>query len=139
MMIEHQCLNLFNPSNLVIDSHMLDKLKDKIWTMSSYFGSLLFHNGNSTKYQVAFRNSDGDNTPSRCLEPVNRANRIFNSNTWVQPFRIFVWVYTCRFPIEAPGSMKYGEIIQDLASRGNNWGNKSIMSPIFLAPLFAAQ
>ena len=34
---------------------------------------------------------------------------------------MYVGVYTRRFAGEAPGLMKYCEIIQDLASRGFNW------------------
>ncbi|XP_067027123.1 uncharacterized protein [Acropora muricata] len=30
-------------------------------------------------------------------------------------------VYTSQFPSEAPALMKYGEIVQDLASRGHDW------------------
>lgn len=37
-------------------------------------------------------------------------------------FRIFVTLYTRKYPADAPALMKYGDIIQDLASRShNNW------------------
>lgn len=35
----------------------------------------------------------------------------------VQNFHVFVGVYTGRYPSEAPGLMKYGDTIQDLAAR----------------------
>jgi hypothetical protein len=36
-------------------------------------------------------------------------------------FRIFVGVYTQKYPHESPALMKYGHIVQDLADRGHNW------------------
>ena len=36
-------------------------------------------------------------------------------------FRIFVTVYTRKYPADAPALMKYGDLIQDLASRSHNW------------------
>ena len=36
-------------------------------------------------------------------------------------FRIFVGVYTQKYPHESPALMKYGDIVQDLADRGHNW------------------
>jgi SOS response regulatory protein OraA/RecX len=46
-----------------------------------------------------------------CLEPISRNQKIVH----------IVEVYTRRFPAEAPNLMKYGEIVQDLASRGFHW------------------
>ena len=34
---------------------------------------------------------------------------------------MFVGIYASRYPNEAPGLMKYGSTIQDLAARGHNW------------------
>lgn len=36
-------------------------------------------------------------------------------------FRIFVTLYTRKYPADAPALMKYGDVIQDLASRSHNW------------------
>ena len=36
-------------------------------------------------------------------------------------FHIFVTVYTRKCPADAPALMKYGDVIQDLASRSHNW------------------
>jgi hypothetical protein len=36
-------------------------------------------------------------------------------------FRIFVGVYAQKYPHESPTLMKYGDIVQDLADRGQNW------------------
>lgn len=36
-------------------------------------------------------------------------------------FRIFVGVYTQKYPHESLALMKYGDIVQDLADRGHNW------------------
>ena len=35
-------------------------------------------------------------------------------------FRIFVTVYNRKYPADAPALMKYGDVIQDLASRSHN-------------------
>jgi hypothetical protein len=40
---------------------------------------------------------------------------------WMSAFRIFVGVYTQKYPHESPVLMKYGNIVQDLADRGHNW------------------
>ena len=47
--------------------------------------------------------------------------RYSSIDTWLQAFHVFVGVYVSRYPDEAPGLMKYGPTIQDLAVRGHNW------------------
>ena len=84
------------------------------------FSTHISSQGNN-KFQLSFQSLEGNNGPSICLEPINRSQKIFNINQWLQAFHIFVGVYTRRFTSESPGLMKYCEIIQDLASRGFNW------------------
>ena len=113
--------NIFHSTSMAIDSHVPDKIKAKIWNSEFIdFNSLLPSIGNN-KFQLSFKNLDGSNSPSICLEPFTKSQKILNINNWLQAFHVFVGVYTRRFPAEAPGLMNYGEIVQDLASRGFNW------------------
>jgi hypothetical protein len=47
--------------------------------------------------------------------------KILNIEAWLQAFHIFVGVYTQRYPVEPPALIKYGQTIQYLAARGQNW------------------
>ena len=73
------------------------------------------------KYQVTFQNPQGGLTPSLSLESVAKPKRINSIEVWDKAFRIFVGVFTQKYPLEAPHLMKYSEIIHDLAIRGQNW------------------
>lgn len=112
---------MFHSSSLEIDSRVNDKLKAKIWNNEYVeFNALISSQGNN-RFQLSFQNLESSNGPAICLEPMNQSQKIVNINQWLQAFHVFVGVYTRRFPSEAPGLMKYCEIIQDLASRGFNW------------------
>ncbi len=113
--------NNLQSTSMDIDARVPDKLKAKIWNNEFVDFSLLLSNHASNKFQLAVRNLDGSNAPTIYLETINRNQKIVNIGIWLQAFHIFVAVYTRRFPVEAPGLMKYGEIVQDLASRGFNW------------------
>ena len=41
--------------------------------------------------------------------------------SWLQVFDVYVGIFTAQYPREAPGFMKYGATMQDLAARGHNW------------------
>ncbi len=112
---------IFLSTSLPIDSRVSAKLKGKIWNKEFVnFGSLLGNPG-SEKYQFAVQNSDPGLPASFCLEPVSRARKITTIEAWHQAFLIFVSIYTQKYPLEAPALMKYGQIIRDLAARGQNW------------------
>lgn len=112
---------IFHSSSLEIDSRVNDRVKAKIWNNEYVEFSTLISSQGNNKFQLSFQSLEGNNGPSICLEPINRSQKIFNINQWLQAFHIFVGVYTRRFPSESPGLMKYCEIIQDIASRGFNW------------------
>ena len=112
---------MFQSSNLEIDARVNDKLKAKIRNNEYVeFYTLLSSQGND-RFQLSFKNLEGSNGPSICLEPVSRSHKNFNFNQWLQAFHVYVGVYTRRFPGEPPSLMKYCEIVQDLASRGFSW------------------
>ena len=108
---------------MAIDSRVSAKLKGKIWDEEFIdFGSLLSNSANGNdKYQLSFLSSNGGLPASFCLEPAAKPKKILNIEAWLQAFHIFVGVYTQRYPVEAPALMKYGQTIQDLAARGQNW------------------
>ena len=112
---------VFLSAGLPIDSQISAKIKEKIWNEEFVdFGSLLSNPGQD-KYQISVQNSAAGNPASFCLEPVARPKKIISIDVWQEAFHIFVVVYTQRNPHEAPSLMKYGQIIRDLAIRGQNW------------------
>ena len=113
---------VFRSASLSIDSRVSDKLKFKIWNEEFVeFGSLLSNPGLDDKYQVSFQQLDSRKPASFCLEPASKPRKIPTIDNWLRAFHIFVGVYTQKHPCEAPALMKYGETIQDLAARGQNW------------------
>ena len=70
------------------------------------------------EYQITINNSDSGFTPSLYLELLAKHKKVTTIETWLSSFHVFVGAYTKQFPHEAPALMKYGEIIQDLAGRG---------------------
>ena len=66
-------------------------------------------------------NSEAGLPASFCLEPASRPKNIQSIEVWLQAFHIFVGIYTKKYQHQAPALMKYGQTIQDLASRGQNW------------------
>ena len=50
-----------------------------------------------------------------------KPKRIYSIEVWDNAFRIFVGVFTQKYPHEAPYLLKYSEIVHDLAVRGQNW------------------
>ena len=68
---------MFQSSNLKIDAHVNDKLKAKIWNNEYVeFYTLLSTQGNH-RFQLSFKNLEGSNGPSICLEPVNQSHKKF--------------------------------------------------------------
>ena len=113
---------VFTSVNLPVDARVPAKIKTKIWQEEFIdFGSLLVQPHLDEKFQITIHNSKEGSSPSLALEPLNKAKRITSIDTWIQAFHVFVGVYTGRYPQEAPGLMKYGATIQDLAARGHNW------------------
>ena len=113
---------LFQSVGVALDARVPAKLKSKIWSQDYIdLGSLLVNPIQEQKYQLNVVNGSGNQPPSLCLESTSKPKRIQTIETWVSAFRIFVSVYTQKFPIEAPALMKYADTIQDLAGRGNNW------------------
>ena len=70
-----------------------------------------------SKFQVVLQSEGGTQPPSLALEPVTKTKKLLTITSWTSSFMIFFGVYTSQFPSEAPALMKYGEIVQDLASR----------------------
>ena len=62
------------------------------------------------KYQVTFQNPQRGLKPSLSLESVAKPNHINALEVWDKAFRIFVGVFTQKYPLEAPHLMKYSEI-----------------------------
>ena len=114
--------SLFTSSALPVDARVSEKLKSKIWANEYIdFGSLLVNPLFENKYHVTFQNPPRGLTPSLSLESVVKPKRINSIEVWDKAFRIFVGVFTQRYPHEAPCLMKYSEIVHDLAVRGQNW------------------
>ena len=98
------------------------KLKTKIWQWEYIdFGSLLVNPTLDGKLKLTIHKSNEGLSPSLALEPLNKPNKISSIELWLQAFHVFVGIYASRYPTEAPGLMKYGSTIQDIAARGHNW------------------
>ena len=112
----------YSPSALPVDVRVSEKLKSKIWANEYIdFGSLLVNPLFENKYHVTFQNPQGGLTPSLSLESIVKPKRINSIEVWDKAFRIFVGVFTQKYPHEAPHLMKYSEILHDLAVRDQNW------------------
>ena len=112
----------FTSINLPVDARVAMKLKTKIWQQEYIdFGSLLVNPTLDGKFQLTIHNSNEGLSPSLALEPLNKPKKISSIEMWLQAFHVFVGIYASRYPNEAPGLMKYGSTIQDLAARGHNW------------------
>lgn len=113
---------LFTSSAVPIDARVSDKLKSKIWANEFIeLGSLLVNPIFQDQYQITISNTTKGQSPSLSLESTAKPKRLANIETWEKAFRIFVGIYTQKYPQEAPSLMKYGEILHDLAARGQNW------------------
>ena len=101
---------------------MSNKTKTTIWNQEFIdFGSLLVNPTLDGRYHLTIQNSGEGIGPALSFEPVNKAKKITCIDTWLQAFHVFVGIYSSRYPQEAPGLMKYGTTVQDLAIRGHNW------------------
>ena len=113
--------DIFTSVNLPVDARVPLKLKTKIWNNEFIdFGLLLANQFAEGKYQLTINPGDGS-SPSLALEPITKPKKIVSIDSWVQAFHVFVGVFTSRFPSDAPGFMKYGSTIQDLAARCHKW------------------
>lgn len=94
----------------------------KIWNNEYIDISCLLNNPiNEYRYQLTFKGAQGTSAPAICLEPVTKPKRVFTIKSWFSCFHAFVGIYCKKNPIEAPALTKYGEVVQDLAPRGQNW------------------
>ena len=108
--------------NLPIDARVLAKIRSKIIQNEFVdFGSLLVHPAFEDKFHINLQPSQEGSSPSLSLEPLNKTKRITSIDVWLQAFHVYVGIFTAQHPHEAPGLMKYGATIQDLAARGHNW------------------
>ena len=113
---------LFISPSLPIDARVSAKLRAKILKNEFIdFGALATNPVLESKFQVVLQSEGGTQPPSLALEPVTKTKKLLTIASWTSSFMIFVGVYTSQFPSEAPALMKYGEIVQDLASRGHDW------------------
>ena len=107
---------------LPIDARIPAKIRGKIIQNEFVdFGSLLVHPAFEDKFHITLQPSQEGSSPSLALEPVNKAKRISSIDVWLQAFHVYVGIFTAQYPHEAPGLMKYGATIQDLAARGHHW------------------
>ena len=112
----------FTSINLPVDARVAMKPKTKIWQQGYIdFGSLLVNPTLDGNFQLTIQKSTEGLSPPLVLEPLNKPKKISSNDTWLQAFHVFVGVYASRYPNEAPGLMKYGSTIQDLAVRDHNW------------------
>ena len=113
---------MFHSVGLSLDASIPEKVKTKIFNNEYIdFGVLISnHLAGEDKYQISIVNGRSGQ-PSLFFEPSNKPKRIVNIEGWMSAFRIFVTVYTRKYPADAPAPMKYGDVIQDLASRSHNW------------------
>ena len=113
---------LFISPSLPIDARVSAKLRAKILKNEFIdFGALATNPVLESKFQVVLQSEGGTQPPLLALEPVTMTKKLLTIASWTSSFMIFVGVYTSQFPSEAPALMKYGEIVQDLASRGQDW------------------
>ncbi|RUA06909.1 MAG: hypothetical protein DSY43_00965 [Gammaproteobacteria bacterium] len=113
---------LFSSPNLAIDARVSEKLQSKIWNNEYLDFSLLLSNPVlEGKYQLTVTTANNESSHALCLEPVSKSKKITSIETWISCFHIFVGVFTRKYPNEAPALMKYGEVVQELASRGQHW------------------
>ena len=113
---------IFQSVNMPVDARVPAKIRTKIWNNEYIeFGSLLLNPVLDGKMQINIQSAEGSNLPSLSLEPVSKPKKITSIDVWTSAFHIFVGVYTGKYPAEAPSLMKYGEIVKDLAARGNHW------------------
>lgn len=113
---------VFTSVSMAVDACIPAKIKAKI-LQEEYieFGTLLVKPSYSDKYHLTLEPAKEGTTQSFAIEPVTRPKRITSLDMWLQAFHVFVGIYTGCYPNEAPGLMKYGATIQDLAARGHNW------------------
>jgi hypothetical protein len=67
------------------------------------------------KFQLSVTPSSDGLASSLSLDPVTKPQKVASISMWMSAFRIFVGVYTQKYPHESPVLMKYGNIVQDLA------------------------
>ena len=114
--------DVFMSVNLPIDARVPAKIRSKIIQNEFVdFGSLLVHPAFEDKFHITLQHSQESSSPSLTLEPLNKTKRITSIEVWLQAFHVYVGIFTAQHPHEAPGLMKYGATIQDLAARGHNW------------------
>ncbi|XP_048580426.1 uncharacterized protein LOC116608298 [Nematostella vectensis] len=95
-----------------LDTRVSTKTKAKIWNnVFLEFGILLSNPWSEDKYQLSVSSFSGGRQPSICLEPTTRPKRNLTMEMWTSAFRIFVAVYTQKYPNDAPALMKYVETI----------------------------
>ena len=114
--------DIFSSISIPADARVPLKLKTKIWEEQYIdFGSLLVTPVHYGRYQLTLQHLDEGSAPSLTLEPFAKPKKISTFDSWLQAFHVFVAVYSSKHPQAAPGLMKYGSIIQDLATKGHNW------------------
>lgn len=86
---------LFTSVSVPVDARVPLKLKSKIWNQEYIdFGHLLVNPTLEGKFQLTLQNSDGTSSPSLSFESVTMPKKIYNIDTWLTAFHVFVGVYT---------------------------------------------
>ncbi|XP_032225483.2 uncharacterized protein LOC116608335 [Nematostella vectensis] len=105
-----------------IDHRVSVKLRSKIWNNEFIdFGLLIDSSVKADRFQITLSSVDESDRPSVCFEPTSKPKRIRSIDDWLSAFHVFVGVYLRKYPNEGPALMKYGDVIRDLAVRGQNW------------------
>jgi hypothetical protein len=108
----------YHSVTLPLDSRVSPKLKNKIWDDNVIdFGSLLSNPVMDNKFQLSVTPSSDGLASSLSLDPVTKPQKVASISMWMSAFRIFVGVYTQKYPHESPALMKY----DDLAHRSHKW------------------
>ena len=83
------------------------------------YGLLLSNPVAEERYQLMVKGAEGNSAaPAICLEPVAKSKKVLILDGWFNCFHIFAGIYCQKYLTDAPDRMKYGEVVQSLASRG---------------------
>lgn len=114
--------DIFVSSDIPIDMSVPEKIKTKIWSNEYVdFGILLNKMTDQASYHLCLDTKSTSGQPLITLESNNKPKKINSIEVWTSAYQVFVGVYTQKYPSEAPGLMKYSEIVRELAARGCNW------------------
>lgn len=99
------------------------RVREKILTNEYFDLGILLENPHQpsahANYIVGMDQETG--LPTITYTSVSKPNTITTYGQWSRAFRIFISVYTQKFPLEAPALMKYMQVVESIAREGGNW------------------